>query len=208
MKFKGQELSERTLRMRLRSFLNQATNKEKISGLSWYETMHHWCAGVADKSGIELFKVVGMFAALSPQMSVDRNQKLLIQYLNSGNASHYKFLVEKCDQIKEAKNEYQVSKILNGNKISAFYLNILHPSKPTRVTIDRHALSCLLQTPSNTYPLGDNEYSMTANQFKQFEKIYCEVSKECGILPHQLQAITWETYRRLRELKQFESVPF
>lgn len=208
LRFKNSDYKETTLKNRLKSFYKLATKQEILNGLNWYRYEHEYLKGIAEGANIEFFKLVGIFAALSPQMSVDRNKKLLLQYLKHGDASHYKVLIDKCDKIKGAHNESEVAKILNGTKITSFYWNLLKPENVTRVTIDRHALASMLQTPSKVNALDDGTYSMTRGQYKAFEKVYTDVAKEFYILPHQLQAIIWETYRRLRDLKQYEQVPF
>lgn len=100
----------------------------------------------------------------------------------------------------------EVYKILNGKKIRAFYMNILFPNKVTETTLDRHALACLFQLPEKVTTV-DN-YNMTVRQYNVFSGIYKEVAKELNLLPHQLQAITWESYRNLRGLQEFKHAPF
>ena len=207
-KFKKQELENWVAKKRLRKFYKIATNKQKIDGLNWYENMLQWCEGVSEAYDIETYKVVAIFAALSPQSAVDINKRLTIQFLKTGTANHYKFLVQKCKDILETECEYDASKILNGNKITSFYWNILHPNRRERVTIDRHAIACCLQTPKNCKALPDSYGQITKNQFRGFEKIYKEVAQELGLIPNQLQAIVWESYRAKRELRQYQDVPF
>lgn len=208
MKFKGIELKQSTLENRLRLFLKESNQKEVINGKFWYKNMSDWIEPIAVNYNVPMYKACGIFAALSPQMSVPRNKDLFLTFLKTGNAAHYKMLIDKCNEILTAKNWHEVAKILNGKKITAFYMNIYMFDRATKVTIDRHAISSLLQTPKNTRPLRANEQTMTANQYAYFESIYKSIADEMGILPHQLQAIVWDTYRRLRDLQEFEFVPF
>ena len=207
MKFKGEILSPSLLKRRLRAFYREASEDEIQRGIDGYDNMRGWCEGVADSYGLELFKVVGIFAAFSPQMAVDANKRLCLQFIRTGRAKHYGVLNAKAERILNAK-ESEVPAILNGPKISAFYWNILHPIDDRRVTIDRHALACVLQTPKKVKALDDGVYQMTKLQFMRFEQVYMDVAKEFDIAPCQLQAILWETYRRLRSLRDYEDVPF
>mgnify|MGYP006889523528 CR=1 FL=1 len=196
IKFKGRNFNAETLKKNLRQYVTASNN---IGGGSlWYQIESSWIED--NKSEIEMYKACGIFAALSPQMSVERNRELFLQYLKYGKASHYGQLVRKCDEIMIADNEEEVLKILNGNKISSFYLNLLHPNRETRVTIDRHAIACLTQKIDNVKPLDDGQYSMTDRQYSMFEMIFKQVSDELGILAHELQAITWVSYRQTRGL--------
>jgi thermostable 8-oxoguanine DNA glycosylase len=99
-----------------------------------------------------------------------------------------------------AESEGEVLRILNGNKISSFYLNLLHPNKETRVTIDRHAIACMTQKVDDVKPLEDGQYSMTDKQYVSFEQVFKDVSDELNLCAHQVQAITWVSYRKLRGL--------
>ena len=206
MKFKHKEITDSSMKKKLRAFYKLANKLELLHGVNWYVNMRAWIEGVAESYDIPMYKACGIFAALSPQQSVELNKALFKQFLRDGNASHYALLVNKCKDILDAPNEYQVCKILNGNKIRAFYLNILHPDKLTGVTIDRHAVACVTQTPKRVEAIP--QLSMTDNQYKGFKQVYIDVANEVGLLPQELQAVTWETYRRLRDLKRYEHVPF
>ena len=210
IKFKHEEHKVSTLKRRLKSFYKLANQLEHESGRKWYKGMYQWIEAVAQAKDLDVMQACGIFAALSPQMSVDRNKGHFLDYVKTGTAKHYGTLVDKCDEILEAKTQHEIVKILNGPKITAFFLNIWNYDRSMEVTVDRHALATMLQTASNVKPLDDGQYSMTANQYKAFEKVYSEVAQELSLFPHQLQAILWDTYRRLRDLKlyQHEVAPF
>lgn len=196
IKFKGRNYNAETLKKSLRQYV--IASKNIGWDLLWYQTESNWISNNCD--GLEMYKACGLFAALSPQMSVERNKKLFLQYLEQGKASHYGQLNKKCDEIMIAESEEDVCKILNGNKITSFYLNLLHPCKETRVTIDRHAIACMTQRIDDVKALDSNNQSMTDKQYSMFEKIFKDVSKEIGMLPHELQAVTWVSYRQTRGL--------
>lgn len=196
VKFKGRNFNAETLKKNLRQYViaSESIDMDRL----WYQIERNW---IGDNCGkLEMYKACGVFAALSPQMSVNRNKELFLQYLKEGRASHYGQLVRKCDEIMIADNEEEVLKILNGNKISSFYLNLLHPKKETRVTIDRHAIACMTQKIDDVKPLDRSNQSMTDRQYASFEKIFKDLSEEIGMLSHELQAVTWVSYRKTREL--------
>lgn len=196
IKFKNRNYNAETLKKNLRQYVIASENIGR--DLLWYQNESDWIK--ENKGTLEMYKACGIFAALSPQMSVERNRELFIQYLKYGKASHYGQLNSKCDEIMTAESEEEVSKILNGNKISSFYMNLLHPCKETRVTIDRHAIACMTQKIDDVKPLEDGQYSMTNRQYSMFETIFKQVSDELGVLAHELQAITWVSYRQTRGL--------
>ena len=203
MRFQNKVIKVGVLKRRLKAFYKVATPEQLESGKAWYNLMQEWVKG---NSELELYKSVGIFAALSPQMGVDANKNLFKQYLTTGRAKHYGILNKKCDAIMQAGTICEVYKILNGKKIRAFYMNILFPNKVTETTLDRHALACLFQLPDQVTTV-DN-YNMTVKQYNVFSSIYMEVANDLSLLPQQLQAITWESYRSLRGLQEFKHVPF
>ena len=196
IKFQQRTYNKATMKKNLRQFVSHSTNF--VSSSFWYFDENNWIE--QNSKGLEMFKACGIFAALSPQMSVPRNRDLFKFYLLHGTANHYKTLVKKCNDIMKAKNEKEAIQILNGKKITSFYLNLLHPNKETKVTIDRHAVSCLTQKPNKVYAINDKPLQMTNNQYNFFENVYKEVSYELNVLPHELQAIAWVSYRQLRNL--------
>ena len=204
LKFKHEEHKVSTLKARLRSFYKLSTEAEQMAGRNWYREMYNWIEATAQLSDLTTMQACGIFAALSPQMSVDRNKALFLQYLKTGTASHYGQLLDKCSAIVNSNSAVEIHQILNGNKIASFFSNIWDYEVHGHITIDRHALASMLQTPATVKPLNDGQYSMTRRQYAQFEKVYQDVADEIGILPHQLQAVIWDTYRRLRDLKLYQ----
>jgi hypothetical protein len=80
-----------------------------------------------------------------------------------------------------------------------FYLNIYHPGLEYPVTIDRHAFDAFLGMDSGIQdrPIdvslldGDQVYDVIADTYRS-------LAQEMGVLPHQLQAVVWETWRMLK----------
>lgn len=95
-----------------------------------------------------------------------------------------------------------ILEILSGNKISAFFMNVYRPYGANYVTIDRHAVSIALGE-----PVTGDLLKMTAKQYGFFTEAYIKASKRVGILPCQLQAITWVSWREDKNEVEDE-VPF
>ena len=211
IKFQHRKYSETLLKHRLRLFYKLSDQNNKDKGLNWYTNAKAWLQGIADANNLPVNIVAGCFAALSPKKNIKENKRLLLQFLSTDDAGTYKFLVQKCRDIMTATTNKEISTILNGQKIMAYFDNCLKPETSTKITIDRHAIACLIQTPNKTRPLTDKEQQMTVNQYKAFEQIYIDVANEYNILPCKFQAILWETYREIRELQEsaeFEQAPF
>ena len=77
----------------------------------------------------------------------------------------------------------------SGQKTSSFYQNILEPENPNFVTIDRHMIIAL----------GLDWKSITGKRYKEASDKLIKRAKILDILPNQLQAIIWETYKDIQD---------
>ena len=108
-----------------------------------------------------------------------------------------------------------ISKLLgNAHKVRNFYNNILLPNADgSSVTIDTHAVAAALLRPlaGNDLEVGHNfgtaspvkNSSITGAQgtYGIYAEMYRRAATERGILPRQMQSITWEAVRGLYEAK-------
>lgn len=85
-----------------------------------------------------------------------------------------------------------ISKILNGQKTTRFFLNI-HSAKHNVVTIDRHAISLYFGT-------FDHKFVQTNKRIHKIREDYKEVAKQLNLRPYQLQAITWLVWKRINNI--------
>lgn len=161
---------------------------EKREGVDWYNEAHSYCAKLSDKHNIPTFKVAGIVAAFSPMKSWDTNKDITELFLTDGTTKTFKALVKKAYKILESRSPYEVYSILNGDKISSFFMNILNPESGSHVTIDRHALRIA----------GHSKDTCTKKQYRDVSEAYRNASKELQLLPSQLQAITWVKWRQLK----------
>jgi hypothetical protein len=89
------------------------------------------------------------------------------------------------------------SRLGNGNKVRNFYGNIIDPENAEFLTADTHAFAAGLMLPASAneaqdFGLFDGGMSV---EYAIFKDAYTEVAKEFGILPRELQSITWEAVR-------------
>jgi hypothetical protein len=94
------------------------------------------------------------------------------------------------------------------HKIRNFYNNIIDPmSKDNDVTMDTHAVAAALLLPlsGNSKEVGQNFGTGTSNSgplgikglYYAFAEGYKKAAEESGLLPRQVQSITWEAVRGL-----------
>jgi hypothetical protein len=165
-------------------------------GNEWYERAHDVAKGIG---GGDVQRGAGIVAALSPQMSWERNINMAHELVRHGTASHTEDNLKKALKIHEGADPREV---LGGHKVRSFYENIVDPSNPNPVTIDRHAHDIAVGDPfkgsgggtRNTAPVDLGLSSM--GRYKHFEHAYRHAAGELGVeLPHKVQAVTWVTHR-------------
>ena len=204
--YKGDTLTERKCINSIIRFYLLASSVELVEGINWYYVANAYCRELASRFAISIQQAAGLIAVFSPQAQWTENKRYAVSFLVNP-----KILLRSRVQVKKAKkiltltsesDIYHAQTVSNAAwKTKSFFLNILNPDIATDVTIDRHAIAVCIQHPDNVYAL-DKSYALpTKGQYDFFQQCYMKAAAQLDILPHQLQAITWLTYRRLRELK-------
>ncbi len=174
-----------------------STEQEKIDGRSWYDRALSHVTTLAESYNRTIATIAGIMSALSPEASLNQNIVDLGRVLESGKnatVSTYERNKDKAIAILDgslpAENAFKRS-----TKTEAFWHNIINPSKPDYVTIDRHATRAAID-----WNMKANDaifYSNTPRKYSVISAAYTEAAGSLGMLPNRLQAITWLTYRRL-----------
>mgnify|MGYP003636590999 CR=1 FL=1 len=203
-KFKGSTLFRKRC---VDNILKVYNNPEFEGGANWYNEAHELSNSLAIEFGLTNLQVAGIIAAFSPLKSWDENKKIAKQFLLNGNGKHTKVMKDKARNIKAYNDSMQrefILTTLNGNKISNFFLNIAYPNETTSVTVDRHAIAVILGR-----NIKENEGSgITDIQYEFLASCYRQASEVLGVLPNQVQSVTWVKWRKLKNAKKFDNVPF
>lgn len=191
LKFKGKTLYRKTVTDNIKSVIASNVSME---GEHWYLHAYKFALALSNKYNVDLIKVCGIIAALSPLKSWDENMRLAETFLSSGYSGHTASQTQKAVDIlnyNESEPELFILHTLSGNKIKSFFINIYLPTADFAVTIDRHALAvCFGRNATDKESKG-----ITDNQYKFFESCYMQVAKELNMLPNQVQSITWVQWR-------------
>lgn len=215
--FKGKKLTAQKCINSIIRFYEESTLTEWKDGMEWYNTAHNYAKELSGRYNLTVQQIAGLIAVFSPQAGWLENKRYTVSFLiNPNKPVRSAVQCDKAKHILSLTNESDIyhALALNGKafKTKAFFLNIQNPDIATAVTIDRHAIAIAIQEPSNVYALDSKYGQLTEAQYKFFASCYQKAAKKLNILPHQLQAITWVTYRRLRDLKahseELELVPF
>ena len=183
---------------------DEASSATKRSGTEWYLRAHD----EAEKVGRgDVKKGAGIIAALSPLTDWDKNVAYAHQLVNTGDSPStlIRKNVEKAQRIHFGEDP---DKVLGGHKVTAFYKNIVNPSDPEPVTIDRHAYDIAMGHPfvgtgRKSTPRGgggkmspDLGLTKSVGRNQHFQYGYKFAAGERNIeIPNVMQAITWVQHR-------------
>lgn len=180
----------------------QASGEELAEGFHWYETAHTFAEGLALRYQVgdhqdqekRIEAAAGVIAALSPQISWDRNM-VLADRLCAGLrvTGVYSANIAKAHAIQAGAEPLE---ILGGNKVRAFFECIANPYCSRAVVVDRHALAIVegrvLSEAERRGALRDRVYGEIANA-------YIEAARIAKLdAPHEMQAVTWLVWRRMK----------
>lgn len=179
----------------------RATDNDIAHGLEWYDRAKRMAEWIALDVGLSVNTVIGVMAALSPNNRWERNCKdteTMCRAFVEGDCmsdfkvSCYNTMKEKAWSIlvDELTDDDDILSRLNGQKIRSFYSNIRGLNE---VTIDGHALNIALGIRQG---LTTDKTNMGKKVYRQMQEAYVRAAKRVGIRPHELQAITWTTWKR------------
>ena len=179
---------------RIMEMYQKATPEFKEGGHSWYEKAHDIAAKMTPG---QVEKGAGIIAALSPQTGWGRNLMLAGQMIKTGTAKHTTDSLQKAERILQGEHPLDV---LRGQKVTSFYKNIVDPSDPNPVTIDRHAhdipMGIAFRGPKKSTEKGPELGLSEKGRYEHFVDAYKNASEQLGIaIPHKVQATTWVTHR-------------
>lgn len=170
---------------------DQASPGDIEAGMVWYPQARGACLGIARGEGITLRQAAGIVAALSPRTPWSRNlsaaRKFIRGEVGEGTGAN---------KAKAAKilAGHDPEVILRGPKVTSFFANIINPNDPEHVTIDVWAIR--IDRGPETWGQGYPS-TPTPKQYWEIASRYREAAGRLGLVPSELQAITWTTIRRL-----------
>ena len=186
-----------------------ANDQERSDGKQWYAQAHQAALSLSGPFACGVVTSAGVIAALSPNNKWERNlkdaQTLLDTFKTLGAYAASQVRVSTFDNNKakalailklQSPTVADVSTVLNGLKIMAFYRCILGDSQV--VCVDGHAYSIWageLITTTKTPKINPRLYARIAADYTQAAQLISTPHNR--IKPAELQAITWLTHKRL-----------
>jgi len=176
-----------------------ADDDQRAGGMAWYSSAQCAAYDIAAKYDIAVYLVVAVIAALSPNNKWARNlvnaDALIGAFLrgdgiDSVKVSTYHKMKQKAWDILAARPDYDTAKtMLKGQKITSFFCDIMGEFN---VTIDGHARNIAY---AEKVSLTDDRSNIGKLEYRALQAAYEEAARQLGLMPYQLQAITWRVWR-------------
>ena len=187
------------------SVYRDADETQHAEGLVWYPNAQKAAYHIAVKYDIAVYIVVAVIAALSPNNKWSRNVRnadaLIGAFIRgdgmlSVKVSTYNKMKQKAWDILAARPNYDGAKaMLKGQKITSFFCDIMGEFN---VTIDGHARNIAY---GERVGLTDDRTNIGVREYHALQAAYDEAARRVGLLPYQLQAITWRVWRDRHGIK-------
>jgi hypothetical protein len=187
------------------SVYRDADETQHAEGLLWYSDAQKAAHDIAIKYGIAVYLVVAVIAALSPNNKWARNivnaDALIGAFIrgdgiDSVKVSTYHKMKAKAWDILAARPDYEQAKtMLKGQKITSFFMDIMGEFN---VTIDGHARNIAY---GERVGLTDDRSNIGVREYRALQAAYEEAARRVGLMPYQLQAITWRVWRDRHGIK-------
>lgn len=178
---------------------SRATDAQIDTGRAWYRDAKNQAHDIAVKHDMPVYIVVAVIAALSPNNKWVRNvinADELIGAFIRGDAmetvkvSTYNKMKEKAWRILQQIPDYDGAKtMLNGQKITSFFMDIMGEFN---VTIDGHARNIAY---NERVGLTDDRTNIGVREYRALQAAYYDAAEQVGLMPYELQAITWTAWR-------------
>jgi hypothetical protein len=171
----------------------RATPDQLTRGATWYPNVHSLAEFL---SGGNASQGAGVISALSPMKLWTENVKLATDALNGNVHGHFGSALHKVALIMSGSDPANVLPM--NLKTGNFYRNILDPSDPDPVTIDRHAIDIAagrayvgMGAKGHAKGSARQDGLTNVNRYASLAHAYRVAAVQLGVLPNVLQATTW-----------------
>lgn len=171
---------------RIRRVIDSATDSDISVGLSWYSDAREYAISVAESTQRSVEQVVGVIAALSPQIDWERNKRIAYNFcMGYPVPDQTQANLRKAERILGGEDPEQVLTSPYGyQKTLNFYRCI--SGQHTSVCVDRHAAKIAT---------GREHNNLRGKRYQAIANAYRTVAEELDITPAQTQAIAWVAWR-------------
>jgi hypothetical protein len=172
-----------------------ATDEHRAQGMRWYAEAHAEAVAMSEATGLPVESTAAIIAVLSPMLSWARNVTVARTVCAQGEATGVlKANLAKAQRILAGE---PAEAVVGGQKVTAFYRNILSAGQDENVTVDRHAIDVaygIRHAEAERPQPGKAAYAALSEAYTRAARI---LSREVGehVTPAQIQAVTWVSWR-------------
>lgn len=179
----------------IKAIYDEASQSAIELGETWYQQAHDFCVKLGVKYDLETEVVTAALAVLSPNCPWPVNKACLESMLKTGEpyGNVYPANVRKAEALLSGALSVEQALFFRkryGNKVRAFYDNILNPTHSDKVTVDTHAIRGAFDSTAVTKQQLRWVFE-TVSGYKILTQAYQQVAHEVDRIPHQVQAVVW-----------------
>jgi hypothetical protein len=180
----------------IENMFGQATDAHYEEGIEWYSATNTFAHGLSDKYGISVRQAAGIIAAISPRVRWDKNVLWADLFCKTGDAPIMYLSKDKARRILDGEDPdvvFAPKSRNSGQKVRSFFNCIIDPGCDD-VCIDRHAYDIAVGSK------GTDSLRQPLNRVGVYDNIrdaYRAVANKIGLIPNQLQAVTWVAWREI-----------
>lgn len=171
---------------------------ESVPGASRFERLFQQLHDeVTAKDATRLWKVRQSEARVAWNKIPAKNRPKFEEYFTEkspGNFLSTKDL-KKVMRLATISGEEVFASMPGAPKQKSFYLNMLDPSNPDPVTVDRHAYDIFFGLATHSDFKGLEGLNLSESNYEIIADVYRKVARDRKMLPNQVQGITWQTWR-------------
>ena len=191
-----------TITRNLRAVWEQSTPGEIEGGCLAYSDYHRVMHDIAARYGLAHAHVTGVFCALSPNADWLSN---LRSALTMAYGFTQGYSEEEITVTTYHANRARAWRIINGEpfhsvykgpKVRDFFQSICEPTNTSSATIDGHLANIARAQVNGMWYSG-----VTMREYKVVRGCVQRLAVRNGILPLQMQAILWFTWKRIHDIK-------
>jgi hypothetical protein len=168
------------IEMNLLNGWHMTNDVQRQRGRDWYPMAHDF-ASVIGHGNVVIG--AGLLAATSPNKGWNDNRRIAVLASQGVFAGQVTNALDKARRIMDGEDPDTV--LPRGKKTWHFYHNILDPSAPEYVTVDRHAIRAA------TWEWDNGEPRVTPKNYSLIATGYANVARDVGINASDLQAGLW-----------------
>ena len=183
------------------------TETDESEGLLWYARANRRGQELAVRHNVTLGQAIGVIAVLSPGCEWGKNLQYADELLaawNSGKRGPDLPMVgvygnKNLDKAKAILSGHSPTVVIpdSSKKVKAFYSCLINPAESQDVVIDRHAKCAALGLRSKKSGYASQDVTVRSAEYVYLARHYVKLADRFGLLPSQLQAVLWVSWKRV-----------